>query len=119
MSRDKSSKTIQQMVDAAAEATYYCTDGYAGYLDAIFPGRHIFHIHNKRDAFTVEGANVDLHHYIPTLARRRRCFPRKLENLRAVLAVFVQAYNRFGLQKAQDHCRHPGVVVPFSLVGFL
>lgn len=119
VSRDKSSRTIQQMVDTAAEAKYYCTDGYSGYLDVIFPGKHIFNIHNKNDTFTVEGVNADLRHYIPTLARRSRCFPRKLENLQAVLIVFVQAYNRFGLQKAHYRSRHPGPAVPFSLFDFL
>ena len=55
------------------------------YQDVVFPGKHIFNIHNKNDIFTVEGVNADLCHYIPTLARRSRCFPRKLENLQAVL----------------------------------
>ena len=87
------------MVDAAPEADVYCTDGYNGYLDVVFPGKHIFNIHNKKDAFTVEGVNADLRHYIPTLARRSMCFPRKLENLQAVLTVFAHAYNRFGRQK--------------------
>jgi len=35
------------MVDAAPEAEVYCTDGYSGYLDVVFPGKHIFNIHNK------------------------------------------------------------------------
>ena len=107
------------MVDAAPEAEYYCTDGYQGYLDVIYPGKHIYNIHNKNDTFTVKGVNADLRHYIPTLARRSRCFPRKLENLQAVLAVFVQAYNRFGLQKDLYRARHPGAAVPFSLFDFL
>ena len=47
VSRDKTSKTIQKMVDAAPDAERYCTDGYSGYLDVIFPGKHIFNIHNK------------------------------------------------------------------------
>ena len=85
VSRDKTSKTIQKMVDAAPDAERYCTDGYSGYLDVIFPGKHIFNIHNKNDTFTVEGVNADLRHYIPTLAHRSRCFPQKLENLQAVL----------------------------------
>ena len=96
---DKTARTIQRMVDAAHEADVYCTDGYNGYLDVVFPGKHIFNIHNKKDAFTVEGVNADLRHYIPTLARRSMCFPRKLENLQAVLTVFAHAYNRFGRQK--------------------
>ena len=119
VSADKSSRTIQQMVDAAPKAQKYCTDGYSGYLDVIFPGKHIFNVHNKSDTFTVEGVNADLRHYIPTLARRSRCFPRKLENLQAVLTVFVRAYNRFGAYKNRYLSRHPGAAVPFSLFDFL
>ena len=63
VSADKSSRTIQKMVDAAPEAQEFCTDGYSGYLDVIFPGKHIFNVHNKSDTFTVEGVNADLWHY--------------------------------------------------------
>ena len=98
------------MVDAAPEAECYWTDGYSGYLDVIYPGKHLRNIHNKSETFTAEGVNADLRHYIPTLARHSRCFPRKLENLQAVLAVFLQAYNRF---------RHTGRSVLFlSLTSF-
>ena len=117
-SRDKMSRTIQRMVDAAPEAEYYCTDGYQGYLDVVFPGKHIYNIRNKKDTFTVEGVNADLRHYIPTLARRSRCFPRKLENLQAVLDVFVHAYNRFGIHKDRYRAKHPGTAVPFSIFDF-
>ncbi len=118
MSRDKNSRTIQKMVDAAPDAERYCTDGYSGYPDVVFPGKYIFNIHNKNDAFTVEGVNADLRHYIPALARCGRRFLRKLENLQAVLAVFVRAYNRFGLQKHLYRSRHPDTSVPFSLFDF-
>ena len=113
MSRDKSSGTIQRMVDMAPVAEVYCTDGYSGYLDVVFPREHIYHIHNKNDTFTAEGLNADLHQYIPTPARRSRCFPRKLENLQAVLSVFVQDYNCFGLQKHRYRFLHPGGPFPF------
>ena len=73
----------------------------------------------KNDTFTVEGVIADLRHYIPTLACRSRCFPRKLENLQAVLAVFVRAYNRFGLQKHLFRSKYPGSSVPFSVFDFL
>ena len=119
VSRDKTSRTIQRMVEAASDAEVYCTDGYSGYLDVVFPGKQIFNMHNKNDTFTVEGVNADLRHYIPTLARRSRCFPRKLENLRAVLDIFVRAYNRFGAQKERYRSLHPGATVPFSLFDFL
>ena len=118
VSRDKTAKTIQCMVDEAPDSEYYCTDGYSGYLDVVFPGKHIFNIHNKSDTFTVEGVNADLRHYIPTLARRSRCFPRKLQNLQAVLAVFVRAYNRFGFEKTRFFSRYPNSSPPFSLFDF-
>ena len=118
VSTDKASQTIQKMVDSAPKAEYYCTDGYSGYLDVVFPGKHIFNIHNKNDTFTVQGVNADLRHYIPTLARRSRCFARKLENLQAVLTVFVRAYNRFGAAKANFRSLHPSSNPPFSLFDF-
>lgn len=114
VSRDKSSGTIQRMVDMAPEVGVYCTDGYSGYPDVVFPGEHIYNIHNKSDTFTTEGVHADLRQYIPTPARRSRCFPRKPENLQAVLVVFVQAYNCFGLQKHRYRFLHPGTSVPFS-----
>ncbi|MBS7224489.1 MAG: hypothetical protein KH050_03975, partial [Clostridiaceae bacterium] len=81
--------------------------------------KHIFNPYNKNDTFTVEGVNADLRHYIPTLACRSRCFPRKLENLQAVLTVFVTAYNRFGLQKARYRSLHSDTSIPFSVFDFL
>ncbi len=54
---------------------------------------HIRNIRDKSDTFTVEDVNADLRHSIPLLARQSRCFPRKLETLRAVVDVFVDAYN--------------------------
>ena len=96
---DKSPERRQAIVDSAPEAEYYCTDGCLGYIDIVYPGRHIRNIHNKNDTFTVEGINADIRHYIPVLARRSRCFCRKIETLEAVLAVFIDAYNKFGEAK--------------------
>ena len=96
---DKSPERIQRIVDYAPPAEQYCTDGYLGYIDIVYPGTHIRNIYNKKDTFTVEGINADLRHYIPLLARRSRCFPRKLETLKTVLEVFVDAYNQFGVAK--------------------
>ena len=107
------------MVDSAPEARRYYTDGYIGYWDVIYPGKHIYNIHDKKDTFTVEGVNADLRHYIPILARRSRCFPRKLETLYAVVEVFVAAYNRFGIAKYNYRLHHPKGEIPFALVDFL
>jgi IS1 family transposase len=93
---DKSPKRIQAIVDSACDAKTYCTDGYLGYVDVVYPGKHIRNARNKSDTFTVEGINADLRHYIPVLARKSRCFCRKIETLEAVLSVFINAYNKFG-----------------------
>ena len=131
VSCEKKSSYIQKIVDDGPDADYYCTDGYVGYLDVLYPGKHIrnmrdksdtFNIRNMRDksdTFTVEGVNADLRHYIPLLARRSRCFPRSLETLRAVVEVFADAYNRFGLAKFKYRLLHKCKDVPFGLIDFL
>lgn len=116
---DKSSHRIQKIVDNAPDAEKYCTDGYSGYLDVIYPGEHIYNIHNKKDTFTVEGVNADLRHYIPTLARKSRCFPRKLDNLKAAVNLFVYAYNKFGLAKYKYRLKYKKANLPFSIIDFL
>jgi len=96
---DKCSFRLQGIVDNADYAKNYCTDGNSGYLDVIFPGRHIRNIRDKRDTHHVESINADLRHYISGLARRSRCFYRSLETLQSVLSVFIDAYNKFGEAK--------------------
>jgi IS1 family transposase len=118
---DKSPERIQAIVDNAPEAENYCTDGWLGYVDVAYPGRHVRNCHNKSDTFTVEGVNADLRHYVPILARRSRCFARKIETLRAVLEVFVEAYNRFGAAKTKfwQGRNSPSRDLPFSVLDFL
>ena len=131
VARDKSPERIQSIVDLAPDVQYYCTDGYLGYIDIVYPGKHIRNVHNKNDTFTVEGINADLRHYIPGLARRSRCFYRKIETLDAVLSVFVDAYNKFGdaKSKCRIHTNHKSTKhkkhlhkfrdCPFSFLDFL
>ena len=105
VARDKSAWRIQEMVDSAPYAEKYCTDGYWGYVDIIYPGHHMRNIHDKKDTHNVESINADLRHYIPVLRRRSRCFCRSIETLDAVISVFVDAYNKFG--EAKLGCRVP------------
>lgn len=116
---DKSPERIQAIVDSAPYADEYCTDGFLGYIDVVYPGKHIRNIRDKSDTFTVEGVNADLRHYVPVLRRRSRCFARTLETLYAVIEVFVEAYNRFGTAKLKFCDRHSSNDLPFSLLDFL
>jgi IS1 family transposase len=123
VARDKSPERLQGIVDNSPEAKNYATDGYLTYIDLIYPGKHIRNIKDKKDTFTVEGINADLRHYIPVLARRSRCFSRKLETLEAVLAVFIDAYNKFGEAKQKYRARRnlgkESRELPFGIVDFL
>ena len=116
---DKVPGRIQKNADNALRAEIYATDGFLGYLDIVYPGQYIRNISDKSDAFTVDGINADLRHHISLLARRSRCFARKPETLPFVVAVFVEAYNRFGLAKQHFYKYRPNGEPPFGLVDFL
>jgi IS1 family transposase len=98
---DKSPERIQRIVDDVPASHQYCSDGYLGYIGVAYPGEYVRNIHNKNDTFSVESVNADLRHYMEVLTRRSRCFCRKIETLEAVVAVFVNAFNRFGSYKAK------------------
>jgi len=115
----RSPQRIQHIVDNAAEAKEYYTDGWSGYVDVVYPGKHVRTVSSKNNTFTVEGVNADLRHYIPILARRSRCFSRKLETLQAVVEVFVDAYNRFGKAKARFMRGRTSRELPFSVLDYL
>jgi len=95
----KSSQQIQKIVNSVPVADTYYTDGYAGYLEVDFLGRHVYNVSDKKDTHNVESVNSDLRHYVPGLARRNRCFFRSLDTFKSVLAVFIDAYNKFGEAK--------------------
>ena len=116
---DKSPERIQQIVDKAPPCEYYCTDGYLGYVDVVYPGRHIRNVHDKSNTYTVEGINADLRHYIPVLKRKSRCFARSLETMKAVVEVFVDAYNQFGEAKQNFKQFRGTSEPPFSIIDYL
>jgi len=116
---DKAFERIQDIVDSSPTTSEYHTDGYWGYVDTLFPGKHIRNIHDKSNTFTAESINADLRHYIHVLARKSRCFARKLETLKAVVTVFADAYNQFGLAKQKFRQHRKKGELPFSVVDFL
>lgn len=46
---------------------------------------------------------------------KEQMFPRKLENLAAILSVFVRTYNQFGIEKVRFASLYPNSSLPFSL----
>lgn len=127
--RLRNAKIMQQIVDSAPEAECYCTDGNYTYQDVDFPGKFKQNFHDKSDTHNVESVNSDLRTYIAGLARRSRCFFRSIETFRAVMGVFVDAYNKYGEAKMKWHKEvvhrstrkhlHKYRDVPFSVLDFL
>lgn len=127
----KEKEKIQPIVDSTPPANRYYTDGNPTYLDVDFLGTLIQNIDDKSDTHNVESVNSDLRHYIPMLARKSRCFPRNTKTLKAVLSVFVNAYNKFGEAKlwAYRPVKHQSMLpnkhlhkfkeLPFSILNFL
>jgi hypothetical protein len=91
---------MQGLVDCTPAANIYYSDGFNLYYELSYWGHHIV-APGKSQTYTVEGANSDLRHYIPGLARRRKCFYRRIDTLLAIMKLFVYAYNRFGEYKAK------------------
>ena len=46
---DKSRERIQSIVDKSPDADVYYTDGYYGYIDVVYPGRHVRNVRDKKD----------------------------------------------------------------------
>ena len=97
--KTKTAKVFQKIVDIAPPAKQYNTDGNFTYMDVVFPGTHRRNDWDKKDTCRIESVNSDLRHYIPGLRRRSKCFYRSLATLRAILSIFVNAYNKFGEAK--------------------
>jgi len=98
-----SSRSVEQMqglIDSSPAAQTYYTDGYLMYKDLCYWGVHTVGP-KKSQTYTVEGINADLRRYIPGVARRSRCFYRRIDTLFAVMKVFVAAYNHFGEYKSK------------------
>jgi hypothetical protein len=112
------------MVDSVSDFEMNFTDGGKVYEDVIFGGKHCKNISSKDDTYLIEGSNADLRHYIAGLRRHSRCFFRRFETLRAVLCLFINAYNKFGEAKMEYankyHKRYKGrIYYPFSHLDFI
>lgn len=129
--KTKTAEQLQAIADSTEPAQNYSTDGNPTYMDVIFGGRHIRNATDKSDTHNVESINSDLRTYIPGLKRKSKCFYRIDETLKAVLAVFIDAYNKFGEKKLKyrkpvihkspfpNKHLHQFRDVPFSITDFL
>ena len=111
---DKSKERIQQLVDNSPKAGHYYSDAYSAYEEICYYGTHTS-LKNKSQTYTVEGVNSDLRYYIPPLRRNSKCFFRSIHTAKAVLKIFVHAFNKFALAKFL----HPSLKSSLSLSSFI
>ena len=129
VTESRSVEQMQGLIDASPVAETYYSDGFLMYRDLCYWGVHIV-APRKSQTYTVEGTNSDLRWYIAGFARRSKCFYRKIETVKAILTVFVSAYNRFGLYKSKNQVLakhkptstsrlHKFAELPLALIDFI
>lgn len=96
---ERTTQTLQAIVDDAPIAFQYCTDGLMTYEAMNYhTGLHLV-AEGKSQTYSVEGGNADLRHYLARLAKKSRCFSRSLDALKRNIALFIQCWNRRQLFK--------------------
>lgn len=114
MVEERSYDTLQPLVDQVFEQVekvqQFYSDGLGTYQELVYrQGRRMARHEvapGKSQTYTVEGTNADLRCYVPALDRKGRCFPRRKDNLRAFLRLFITCYNRCCLARLL-HPRRP------------
>jgi IS1 family transposase len=110
--RERSSANLQNCLERAPQARQYYSDAFPGY-DALYYGAPYEMRTDKKETYSVEAVNADLRHYLKRLARKSRCFSRRLEALHNNLRLFVDCYNQRQIMKRS----YPGY--SYHLVDFL
>jgi IS1 family transposase len=95
---ERTSANLQNCLDRAPQAKQYYSDAFPVY-DTLYYGAPYEMRTDKQETYSVEAVNADLRHYLKRLARRSRCFSRRLEALHKNLRLFVYCYNQRQLAK--------------------
>jgi IS1 family transposase len=95
----RTSDSMQAMLDSSPQANYYYSDAFATYDTLIYyPGQHQS-LPNKSQTYSVEADNAELRHYLARLVRQSRCFSRSIHALWRAVKLFIFAWNRRQLHK--------------------
>ena len=79
-------------------AKQYYSDAFPVY-DTLYYGAPYEMCTDKQETFSVEAVNADLRHYLKRLARKSRCFSRRMQALVKNIQLFVHCYNHRQLTK--------------------
>src|SRR5690606_22985777 len=96
--RERSTANLQACLERAPQARQYYSDAFPAY-DNLYYGAPYEMRSDKKETYSVEAVNTDLRHYMKRLARKSRCFSRRLEALLRNLQLFAYCYNQRQLMK--------------------
>jgi IS1 family transposase len=108
----RTSEALQACLERAPQAKQYYSDAFPGY-DTLYYGAPYEMRTDKEQTYSVEAVNADLRHYLKRLARKSRCFSRRMHALARNIRLFVYCYNHRQLAKRTFP------KYPFHLVDFV
>lgn len=109
---ERTSEALQTCLERAPQARQYYSDAFPVY-DTLYYGAPYELRPDKQETYSVEAVNADLRHYLKRLARRSRCFSRRIQALIENLRIFVYCYNHRQLARRQFP------KYPYHLIDFL
>lgn len=95
---ERTSEALQTCLERAPQAKRYYSDAFPVY-DTLYYGAPYEMRTDKHETYSVEAVNADLRHYLKRLARKSRCFSRRIQSLAKNLQLFVYCYNHRQLAK--------------------
>ena len=95
---ERSSTNLQACLERAPQARQYYSDAFPAY-DNLYYGAPYEMRTDKKETYSVEAVNADLRHYLKRLARKSRCYSRRLDALLNNLRLFAYCYNQRQLAK--------------------
>jgi IS1 family transposase len=95
---ERTSEALQACLERAPQAKQYYSDAFPVY-DTLYYGAPYEMRTDKHETYSVEAVNADLRHYLKRLARKSRCFSRRMHSLAKNLQLFVYCYNHRQLTK--------------------
>jgi len=95
---ERTSQALQACLERAPQAKQYYSDAFPVY-DTLYYGAPYEMRTDKQETYSVEAVNADLRHYLKRLARKSRCFSRRIHALIRNLQLFVYCYNHRQLMK--------------------
>lgn len=95
---ERNTANLQAGLERSPQARQDYSDAFPAY-DNLYYGAPYEMRPDKKETYSVEAVNADLRHYLKRLARKSRCFSRRLDALLKNLRLFAYCYNQRQLMK--------------------